>query len=378
MDDATLAELAKATAELRARARKSQHSAAEIFGRMFAQNDRKPPEDFVESSYLYMRSCDADQGFRPLPCPVFWLSPDLEVAPLTGLGTPTRTLIAGGTYRLTATLRNRGDLPVPAAKVEFWLVNPSLGFDTRFATRLGVAQGRVQAHGASRIALDYMVPPGLSGHYCLFARAFSFAPLDIPVSDTALDPRIDRHVAQLNLTFEAPAQVLLIDWVHHRNARETVMLVPMPAEVHRGLRHELLTPLRMLGQGEAAELAQQTRIEAIPAKAEGVEIGIERGREGPTLFSRDDKAVPIEGQQEVTKMVLALSGGHGDTGMGAAEQRKLMAEYRRMTTQTLRSQLRLTLPEARMKPGEAAAFQLLRRDDASGEIAGGVAIYLAP
>lgn len=36
------------------------------------------------------------------------------------LGAPTRLLQAGHTYRLTATLRNRGDLIVPSAKVEFW------------------------------------------------------------------------------------------------------------------------------------------------------------------------------------------------------------------------------------------------------------------
>lgn len=376
MKDAKLADLARNIAELNLRADKAQASAFETFGRMFAQNDRKPPEDFVESSYLWMRSCDADQGFRPLPCPDFWLSPDLQAVPLSGMGVPTRTLVAGDAYRLTATLRNRGDLAVPAAKVEFWLVNPSLGFDTRFATKLGVAQNRIEAHGAAPVALDWTVPPALAGHYCLFARAFSFAPLDIPVSDTALDPRIDRHVAQLNLNFVAPAQAMILDWVHHRNAREMLMLAPMPLARHQALRHELLSPLRLLDARATAELARQVKFEVVPERVKGVETVIEETREGLVLHSRDDSAVPVGQQLELTKAVMSLMGPRGR--LAAAEHRKLLADYRRMTAQTLRSRVRLHLPGAEMKPGEAAAFQILRRDEATGEITGGVALYLAP
>lgn len=369
-----IAKLQETISDLRARAAKSQDSAHEKLNPLFRKDDRKPPEDFEDSSFLYMRSCDADQGFRPVPCPAFWLSPDLEVVPLSNLGTPTRTLTAGDSYRLTATVRNRGDLAVPAAKVEFWLVTPSLGFDTRFATRLGVAQDRVQAHGSTRIALDYQVPPGMNGHFCLFARVFSFAPLDIPVSDTALDPRIDRHVCQLNLNFVAPAETMMMDWVHPRNARETLMLLPMPPAQHRVLRHELLTPLRLLPGRLAAEVVRQIKIEVAPADDKGVKVQLEPTKEGLMLISRDGDAVSIERRLELTKMVMAIVGGDGR--MHPAEQRKLMAEYRAMTTQTVRSRVQLTLPEIGLKPSQAVALQVQRRDDASGEIAGGVAMYL--
>jgi hypothetical protein len=140
---------------------------------------------------------------------------------------PTRELTAGATYRFTAVVRNRGDLAVPSAKVEFHLANPTLGWDTRFATKLGVAVGRVQAHGAAEASLDYTIPPALSGHRCLFARVFSFSPLDLPIVDFALDPVVDRHVAQLNLNIVPQASPFVVDWVHHRNAMERLEVVPM-------------------------------------------------------------------------------------------------------------------------------------------------------
>ncbi len=213
--------------ELERRAAKSQAEARKTLNPLFTKDDRnRPPRDFVDSSFMYMRSCDADTGSRPIPCPVFWLSPDLRVAPLSNLGMPTQTLTAGTTYRFTATVRNRGDLPVPSAKVEFYLVNPSLGFDTRYATKLGVAADRVQAYGASEISIDYTVPPSLAGHRCLFARVFSFSPLDLPLDDYALSPVPDRHIAQLNLNIVANGDKLLIDWFHLPNARRAARAGP--------------------------------------------------------------------------------------------------------------------------------------------------------
>lgn len=365
------AEIRARIADLNARAAKSQSSARDLFAPFFKGDDRKPPGNFEDSSFLFMRSCDADTGLRPVPCPMFWVSPDLRVAPLSDVGAPTRTLNAGSSYRLTAVLRNRGDLMIPAAKVEFWLVTPSLGFDTRFATRLGVAQGRVQAHGATEVSIDYAVPPTLAGHFCLFARAFSFSPLDIPVSDTALDPRIDRHVAQQNLTIIGQAQSLTIDWVHRRNAEELLELAVMPAEQRLALRHELVTPLRLVSAARAEEMIAKTGLELKAADAPGVRITTERRGTGLLLFSTDPKAETIATQAELTKQVLALvNGGARDRGA-----RKLLAEYRRMTTQTVRSQLVLTLPGG-LKRGQAAAFQLIRRDRQTGEAAGGVALFV--
>ena len=376
MDEQELITLREAVVGLKRRADESQDTARDLFAPMFRANDRKAPGDFVDSSYLYMRSCDIDQGFRPSPCRTFWNSPDLEVEAISNQGLLTPTLIAGNRYRLNATVRNRGDLAVPAAKVEFWLANPSLGMDTRFATKLGVAQGRVQAHGATKIGLDYEVPPTLAGHFCLFARVFSFAPLDTPVSDYALDPNIDRHVAQLNLNIVAPSQAMMVNWIHHRNAQETVMLLPMMPAEQRALRHELLTPLRLVSSRAAAEIGGRAKLEAVLPEVEGMRIAVEQTDEGLRLVSRDPDAVSIEAQMRLTKRVTTIL--QNEDGMPPAERRKLMAEYRAMTAQTVRTEVQLHLPDVALEKGQAAAFQLLRRNEVSGEITGGVTIYLTP
>jgi hypothetical protein len=143
MPNDILTEVREYISELRIRAREAQSEALNDLNPLFAKDNEKAPQNFIESSYLYMRSCDADTGARPFPCPAFWLSPDLRVAPISNLGMPTRELRVGETYRITATVRNRGDLIVPSAKVEFSLATPALGWDTRFAGKIGVTSGRV-------------------------------------------------------------------------------------------------------------------------------------------------------------------------------------------------------------------------------------------
>ena len=115
----------------------SQEAIAEL-QRVFKRRDRRPPEEFHDSSFLYMRSYDADLGVRPFSGVVHWHSPDITLSPLTGVGAYTTMLNAGDTYLIRCSLRNRGDIGVPSAKVELFLTDPTLGFDTRFATNLSL------------------------------------------------------------------------------------------------------------------------------------------------------------------------------------------------------------------------------------------------
>lgn len=367
-------------AELNARAAKSQAEARRRLNPLFGRDDRrKGPDGFVESSFLYMRSCDADTGSRPIPCPAFWLSPDLRVAPTSNLGVPTRLLQAGQTYRLTATLRNRGDLIVPSAKVEFWLVTPSLGFDTRFATKIGVVAGMVMPYGAVELGLDYTVPPSMSGHRCLFARAFSFAPLDIPVDDYALNPVIDRHVAQLNLDIVAQATTFSLDWVHHRNAREALEIVPMEAATLRAIRREEMTPIALTAarpRGGLAELTRRIEITAKLPEGPGLSVRTERSENGLMLASQDREAYGIDTQLGLTKSAQALIAAMEKGKQIGDEGRKVLREYRAMTAQTVRTQVELALPDLGLKPNRGIALTLQRRDLASGAITGGIALVI--
>lgn len=374
MPDASIDKIRSYIAELDARAAKSQQDARDRLNPLFRKRDeRKPgPGAFVESSFLYMRSCDADTGSRPMPCPVFWLSPDLRVAPLSNLGAATRELRGGDSYRLTATVRNRGDLMVPSAKVEFWLVTPSLGFDVRFATKIGVAAGRVQAHGAAEISLDYAVPPALAGHRCLFARVFSFSPLDIPVDDHALSPGIDRHVAQLNLTIVAQATSISLDWVHLRNAAERLEIAPMDAATLRGMRLESVTELALVPAARMRDMLAKIEIEVRPDKEAGTRFDLKRGELGVELFSADPDAVSLDRQAALFKQVEATLAKRVD----ADRSRKLLAEFRAMTGQTVRTTVRLTLPDMGLKPRQAVPLQILRRDIATNRVTGGVALLV--
>ena len=362
--------------ELERRAAKSQAEARKTLNPLFTKDDRnRPPRDFVDSSFMYMRSCDADTGSRPIPCPVFWLSPDLRVAPLSNLGMPTQTLTAGTTYRFTATVRNRGDLPVPSAKVEFYFVNPSLGFDTRYATKLGVAAGRVQAYGASEISIDYTVPPSLAGHRCLFARVFSFSPLDLPLDDFALSPVPDRHIAQLNLNIVANGDKLLLDWFHLPNADEQLELVPMTAPMIRALRLEAVTALTIVSGTLWRRVAGQVEFDVQPAK--GPRIAVERTGEGLQLSSHDPEAVDLERQVELNKRAVsalrALEAGRANHDKHA----ELFRELRGMNKQGVRTQVTLALPRAELKPGQALALNVIRRSRVTGEALGGIGMLIA-
>lgn len=367
-------------AELEARAAKSQAEARRNLNPLFARDDRrKGPERFIESSFLYMRSCDADTGSRPMPCPVFWLSPDLRVTPISNLGAPTRELQVGSTYRLTATVRNRGDLIVPSAKVEFWLVTPSLGFDTRFATKIGVVGGMVMPYAATELALDYAVPPAVSGHRCLFARVFSFAPLDIPVDDFALNPVIDRHVAQLNLNIVAQGSTLMLDWIHHRNAREQLEFAPMDAATLKALRREEMTPLTLATtrqRGGIADVIGRIGMTVKPPEMPGLTVSTDRSDTGLILFSEDREATDIDTQLGLAKNAQALIAAMEKDKEIGDEGRKLLRAYRAMTAQTARTQVELALPDLGLKPNRGIGLNILRRDVTTGAVTGGVALII--
>lgn len=376
MPERRTAEIEKYIEELHGRAKESQAEAKRTLNPLFEGDERRrPPGEFIDSSFLYIRSCDGDNGSRPVQCPAFWLSPDLRVAPLADLGTPTRDLTAGNTYRFTAIVRNRGDLFVPSAKVEFYLCNPTLGWDTRFATKLGVAASRVQAYGSSDISLDYAIPPALSGHRCLFARVFSFSPLDLPLTDFALDPVTDRHVAQLNLNIVAPGSALTLDWVHRRNAAERLELEPMLEPAMTPKRVEVVDALTLVTDRWWGEIRDGLSLEFEPGK--GPAIDARRTDLGLELSSEDREAFSLDHQAELVSRVLkamqALEAGRAHS----AKYSDLLKEYRAMTEQTVRSRVTLALPDVGLEPGHAVGVNLIKRDHSSGQATGGVGLLIA-
>ena len=144
--------------------------------RIYGKGDHKADPDFFrESSFLYIRSYPGDIGVRPFSGINFWNSPDLNVSPINQLGSFTTELEAGKTYNISCRLNNRGDLMIPYPKVEFFLTNPTLGFNTQVADLIGLTQlPALLLPNSNGVAnYQYQVPSSEAGHKCLFARTYS-------------------------------------------------------------------------------------------------------------------------------------------------------------------------------------------------------------
>lgn len=332
------------------------------------QRERRPPRHFVDSSYLYIRSFNGDTGSRPFANQVFWLSPDITVSPISSLGTYTQTLNAGETYALTCALRNRGDLAVPSAKVEFWLTDPSLGFDTRYATNLTlgrVASTWVNAYGSSQVTVSYTVPPTESGHKCLFARVFSFSPLDLPLDNFRLDPPLDRHIGQLNLNIIGQGQPFMFNAIHAPNAEWVVQFLPLAAEELLALRHPVLADVTPAREFPREGWGERTRIELADSDARSVDMA--RQNDGVLLFANDPEGVDLGTQRELRRMVRdALA--EIDAGKARpADHRDLFAKFRDINGQTRRSTFRMEVPDLGLGAGQAAAVHIRATDRELGD-----------
>ena len=332
------------------------------------QRERKPPSHFVDSSFLYIRSYDGDSGNRPFANQVFWLSPDMRVSPITNLAAYTQTLNAGETYALTCAVRNRGDLGVPSAKVEFWLTDPSLGFDTRYATHLtlgAVPATWVNAYGSGQVTFAYTVPPTESGHKCLFARVFSFSPLDLPLDDFRLDPPLDRHIGQLNLNIVGQGQPFMFNAIHAPNAEWAVQFVPLAAEELLALRHPVLADVTPAPEFPRDSWTERTRIELADSDARGVDVARENDR--VFLFANDPEGVDLGTQRELR---LAVRDALAEIAAGKARpaaHRDLFAKFRDVGRETRRSVFKMEAPDLGLAPGQAAAVHLRATDRELGD-----------
>lgn len=338
------------------------------------QRKRRPPKDFVDSSFLYIRAFDGDKGLRPFsPTIEFWNSPDITVAPITDTAAYTLQLDAGKTYQFSCTVRNRGDLIVPSANVEFYLTNSTLGFDTRFAAKLGVTRGWVNSQGATRVAIDYTIPGSEGGHKCLFARTFSFSPLDIPIDDYQLWPPYDRHVGQLNLNITPQAQAYNFNLVHQPNANERIAFVQMSAEQIMALRHPFLADFK-INQRIPTDWMNKLKIE--PTKQEGVNIKLQHEGAGFNLAIAGKDGMDIK---EQVQLLRATSNAIQEINAGkakASQFRDLFQSFRKMNLPVKNTAFKMEIPNLDLQPGEATGLQIVNTNLATGETKGGITLII--
>jgi hypothetical protein len=338
------------------------------------QKERKPPKEFVDSSFLYIRSYDGDVGIRPFSGINFWNSPDITVAPLNDLNAYTKVLDAGKSYQFSCNVRNRGDLIVPSAKVEFYFCDPTLGFDTRLAVKMGVTAGWVNPYSTTKVALNYTIPADYSGHKCLFARVFSFSPLDLPIDDYQLVPTLDRHVGQLNLNITPQATTYSFNLVHFPNALEMIELLPMNAEEVFALRHPFLADFKI--NTRAAEFIAKAEM-SIEEKPDSRTETKKISRGNRTFFySRNDKGMSLDMQKAVwnnlMKALKAKNKGYGSS----REFEQVFRAFREMNKQVEQSRFELQIPNMGLKPGEATAIKIVATNRVTRAVKGGITLII--
>lgn len=361
------------------REKQTDPRAVEELQRLFKRRDRRPPEEFHDSSFLYMRSYDADLGARPFSGIVFWHSPDLTLTPTTGVAAYTTTLNAGDTYMIRCALRNRGDIGVPSAKVELFLTDPTLGFDTRFATNLTLGQvpsAWVPSDSNAAVEFAYTVPPTESGHKCLFARTFSFSPLDLPIDDFALDPRLDRHIAQQNLNIVGQSQAYSFGMVHLPNARLQIHIRALEREELLLLRHPVLADVEIAREFPRRGWGRLSRLQL--KEPGGGQVAVREAPEGLVIDARDRGGVSPDEQREVkTKVREALRAVQAGKAK-LADYRELLRRFRKMNAEARRSTFAMTLPDIGLQPRQAIGLEITGIDETIGEpeVFGGITLVV--
>lgn len=336
--------------------------------------ERRPPRDFKDSSYLYIRSYEGDNGVRPGATGIpYWMSPDLNVSPISSPNSYTTELNVGSVYNIECLVHNRGDLIVPSAKVEFYLVTPSLGIDNRFAKKLGIASTWVNCYGSAKVNLQYLIPPADAGHRCLFARVFSFSPLDIPVHDTILNPYHDRHIGQKNLNIAAQSSEMQINLLHMPQAEITVKFAPMKREAILAMKQPTGTNFKIVEDDRAAKMNSKFKLKV--AENSTVEkLTLSRGIanivfNGKGAFSLDEQKSIHAQMKEIRKLIYSGK-------VSATQYREQIATYRTMNLENTMTMFNLQIPDLGLQKGEMAGFEVVATNKTIGEIFGGIRLLV--
>jgi hypothetical protein len=337
--------------------------------------ERKPPRDFNDSSYLYIRSYDGDNGTRPGANVAYWHSPDVKVSPLASLNSYTTELNAGQAYNLKCIVHNRGDIIVPSAKVEFYLVTPSLGFDTRFARKLGIATAWVSCYSSAEVNIPYLVPASDAGHKCLFARVFSFSPLDLPVHDTILNPHADRHIGQQNLNIAAQASQMQMNILHMPIAQMRVNFMPMKKEAVMAMRHPSAADFKILEGEKFNRFLSKFKIGFANRKAaETAKLTFKGGVASFEFNGQSEYNLDAQKRMDaqMKKVYRAINSGEAK----ASQFKKEIAANRKMNLENTMTLLNYQIPAMGLEKGEMVGFEIVATNKLNGEVFGGITLLV--
>ncbi|HWK59234.1 MAG TPA: hypothetical protein VNQ80_17960 [Parapedobacter sp.] len=358
-------------AQRAAYAKKAPRLISRLYGR--GKDDRKP-DTVNDSSFLYIRSYEGDVGVRPFDNILFWNSPDINISPVTDIGNFGTTIHAGHTYNINCRLHNRGDITVPFPKVEFFLTTPTLGFDTRFADLIGLTQlpGLLLPAGSDTLDFRYHVPAAMEGHKCLFARTYSFSPLDKPNDVYALQPTSDRHIAQKNLNFVPQNTEYQFNLIHLPNTQEQIEFVPMSKNKVLQLLHPTILKYRISNQ---LSLASLRKLEVRPIGKIHTNFRMKPGKQGIELYVDRGKGVGIDEQARLMKAFHAMLKAPVSR-MDRAERRKLHEAVTAMNKPMMKTSFNVAIPDFGLKPGQLAGIDIVNTNRVTGERKGGITLLV--
>jgi len=341
--------------------------------KVYGGKDKRPkPDYFRESSFLYIRSYNGDIGVRPFSGIQFWKSPDINISPLGNSATTTTELVAGQTYTIRCRLNNRGDLMIPYPKVEFFLTDPTLGFNTTVAEILGLTQLPAILLPASNneVRFNYTVPASEAGHKCLFARTYSFSPLDKPFDLHALNPRIDRHIGQKNLNFIAQATPYSFNLVHQVNANETIEFRPMTKNAVLDIQHPALKELKVTTLKKKEMLS---KIKIVLSARTSHEVSMKK-RKAKYFITTSGKGISLERQAAIHKKTDAILKSV-QAGKGSHQKfKKQLKTFNDMNRRAALTKMQIQIPDFGMRKGAAVGFEIINRNTLNGKIKGGITI----
>ena len=181
--------------------RQLEEEQIKLFSSLASLGTSSHPPLFTDSSFLFLRATEEDDGSRALPSDVaFWNSPDIELRDNDGFFVTTNEILSGKPYTVEVNVNNAGDADAHVAFVELYICDPSIGFDRQHAKLIGIQNISILGQSTSKAIFQFLGQHDHIGHKCFFARTFCFANKEISENLDMFDVLNDRLVAQQNIS----------------------------------------------------------------------------------------------------------------------------------------------------------------------------------
>jgi hypothetical protein len=207
----------------------------------------------------------------------------------------------------------------------------------------------------------------------MFARTWSFSPLDKPFDLFALDPRLDRHIGQKNLNFVPQAVPYMFNIVHQPNALETIAFQPLSKDAVLALQHPALLDLK-INTITNREMLGKIKIE-LAGKPAG-RFTMEGANGLWQIKSAGKRGLDLNKQAAIMKEMEAIIQSVNSGKSSFADHKKSLAAFEGMNRAVEQTALRITIPDFGLKKGTAAGFDIVNVNKVNGQLKGGITIVV--